>query len=115
MKLTLLDDEGNPLVSSSFTEKLLSDMKQFHKVDFIQEMVNAMKMEIGDTEGGSPMTLPHVEGRNWFSERMTKTLIERRTSPLDGLIERPIEDGIMVTREDVQDYIAFNGGEPEAA
>ena len=39
----------------------------------------------------------------------------RRTNTQDWWAYIPIEDGVMITREDVQDYMSSTGLEPEEA
>ncbi len=113
LKLSLMDDKSKTLVSTDFDEEYLRGLKHHHsELDWMTEIVKVMKLQ---HETGSPVPLPDLESRNWFKERMKKVLVERKTKPIDGVFEAEIEAGSGVTREDVQDYIAFYGGSPEEA
>lgn len=112
LKLTLLDDKGNSLVSSKFTEEHLKDMKAFHKIDFIEEMVKVMKLQ---HETGVPIEKPKEEYIPEFIEGLGWRVKNRRNKTADELMISPIEPDVMVTREDVQDLKWLGGISEEEA
>lgn len=53
LKLTLMDDNGNALVSTNFDEEYLRSMKQYPQIDIIDEIIKTMKLQ---HETGSPVS-----------------------------------------------------------
>lgn len=103
LKLSLTDEAGNPLVSTSFDEQYLKDITNFHpQLDWIAEIIRTMKLQ---HETGSPAD-PYKPQDNSSVIPYLMTVIDgRRHREEFGLLQW-IEDGVRITKEDVQDYTA---------
>jgi hypothetical protein len=112
LKVTLTDSDGKALVSMSLDEKYVNDMGKHPQVNLLAEIFKMMKLQ---HETGVPVERPKEEFIDEFIEGVEWRVKSRKGKTAEELMLMPIEEGVLVTREDVVDLKWLAGISEEEA
>ncbi len=123
LKIVLTDVKtGEELAESSFTESGLKAVMHNNYVPQLKSIMNEMIRQ--HEKGIFHVDWPKSKAVTWPSRTSTEEALiviedelkDRRKRGLSPFLSLPIEDnGILVTREDVQDYHHLTGIDPEGS
>jgi hypothetical protein len=100
-KISLINEDDDREISMKFDDKYLSEMKELHSnFSWFDEMLNTLrKYEEGEAFEGEHS----VSELEPFFESFKSRVISRREKTAEELMIVPIEEDIMITKEDVED------------